>query len=50
MSEKKCTLCDAVKIFKEKGLSQEDALAKGVKWFYGENNVAKPTDIKRETR
>jgi hypothetical protein len=50
MSDKKCTLCDAVKMFKEKGMSQEEALAKGVKWFYGEKNDAKPTDIQGKTR
>lgn len=50
MSDKKCTLCDAVRMFKDKGLSQEDALAKGVKWFYGEKDDAKPTNIKGETR
>jgi len=50
MIDKKCTLCDAVRMFKKEGLDDATALAKAVKHFYGEKDDAKHADIKGETR
>lgn len=49
MSDKKCTLCDAVRMFKKEGLDDADALAKAVEWFY-DAEIAQYNVVERDGR
>jgi hypothetical protein len=46
LSEKKCTLCDAIKIYESNGFSRSEAVSKATIEFYSGNDACVSRKIK----